>query len=107
MKQPNVLKDKKGQQLNALLSLLMVGGIIIVVIIVAVAIGSDVLVSIADGSAGNRTEPSAVRNVTSEGQAGLGNITGQMGLIGTVIALSVVLLILVTLLFRQFSGNLR
>lgn len=98
--QRNVLKDKKG---IAALNLLLTGGILLVIIVVSLAIGTQVISDVGSSF----VALSAAANVTTEGETAMGNISGQLGLIGTVIALTVVLLILVTLLFRQFAGGVR
>ena len=93
-------KNKKG---IAALNLLLTGGITLVVVVVALAISAQVITDVGDGF----TAGSVARGVVDNGSLAIGNLSGQLGLIGTVIALTVVLLILITLLFRQFAGGVR
>lgn len=95
-----MLKDKRG---IAALNLLLTGGIMLVIVVVALAIGTQVIVDVGSGF----TAGSVASGVVDNGTQALANVSGQLGLIGTVIALTVVLLILVTLLFRQFAGGVR
>ena len=95
-----MMKDKKG---IAALNLLLTGGITLVIVVVALAIGTQVIVDVQDGF----TAGSVAAGVIDNGTEAMGNLSGQLGLIGTVIALTVVLLILITLLFRQFAGGVR
>ena len=93
-------KDKKG---IAALNLLLTGGIMMVIIAVALSISAQVLV---DTQAGFDTG-SVAAGIIDNGTDSIANMSGQLGLIGTVIALTVVLLILITLLFRNFAGGVR
>lgn len=96
-----LLKNKKAQLMQNL-TLLLTAGILVVIVIITLAIGSEVL----DTFVTSPNNETLVDNVSMDGQAGLGNMSSQMGLIGTVVALTVVLLILVTLLFRNFRGGI-
>lgn len=98
------LQGRKGQNsLNGILTILLSGGIMLTIVIIAIAIGADITTDIRDDS----TAGSLVTNVSNSGLDALGNLSGQTGLIGTVIALSVVLLLLVVLLFKNFAGGVR
>lgn len=92
-------KDKKG---IGALNILLTAGIMITIVVIALAIGSEVL----DDLRTSQTTDGVAFNVSTNGLSGLGNMSGQVGLIGTVIALTVVLLILVTLLFKNFARGI-
>ena len=95
-----MLKDKKG---ISALNLLLTGGIMLVIIVVTIGIGTQVVNDVGTSF----TAGGHAANVSNDGLTSLANLSGQLGLIGTVIALTVVLLILITLLFRQFAGGVR
>lgn len=95
-----MLKDTSGIEA---LNLLLTGGIMLVIVTITLAIGAQILSSIGSGFTAG-TNPAYIVN---NGTYGIVQLASQMGLIGLVIALTVVLLILLTLLFNRIGGAVR
>lgn len=91
---------KKGQQA---LNLFLVGGILLVIIAVALSIGGQVMDQVDNAFVAG----SQAAQIAGNGSAGLLNLSSQLPLTGTVLGLTVILLLLITLLFRQFSSGIR
>lgn len=108
-------KDKKGQ-LNGWFGLMILTGIVLTIVVITSVIGSQALFSIARSSGDAVAQTGVVvgqngttvtGNISRLADAGILALNSQNGLIGIVVALTVVLGVLLTLLFNRFISGFR
>lgn len=102
--------NKKGQTTSVvpIMSILFTTGIIFIIVAVALSIGGQVTGNVADSyNIPVTTNYTDLRSIARNSSQGLLNLSSQLPLTGTVVALTVILLLLIVLLYRNFSGGAR